>query len=106
MISVEPSDPGTPTSAQGDSTSAYREAHDRMRKAMRVQFSGDADADFLRAMIPHHEGAVEMARVAFDHARDPAVRRLARAVVEIHTAEVALMRRWLKTPTAERDRQC
>ena len=39
-------------------------------------YAGNPDVDFLAMMIPHHEGAVEMARLVLVHGRDPATRRL------------------------------
>ncbi len=57
--------------------------------------SGDADRDFLAMMIPHHEGAVEMARLVLVHGRDPATRRLAEDIIAGQTAEIEGMKRRL-----------
>lgn len=57
--------------------------------------SGNPDADFLAMMIPHHEGAVEMARLILVHGRDPATRRLAEEIIASQTVEIAGMRQRL-----------
>lgn len=65
----------------------------RMMEDMhRPGYSGDPDADFLAMMIPHHEGAVEMARLVLVHGRDPLTRRLAEEIIASQSAEIAAMR--------------
>jgi uncharacterized protein (DUF305 family) len=56
---------------------------------------GDPDRDFLAMMIPHHEGAVEMARLVLIHGRDPATRRLAEDIIASQAVEIAAMKQRL-----------
>ena len=55
-------------------------------------YSGNPDVDFLNMMIPHHEGAVEMARLVLIHGKDPLTRRLAEEIIASQTAEIGAMK--------------
>ena len=71
---------------------------DKMHKdMMTVRPSGNPDIDFLATMIPHHAGAVEMARLVLIHGRDPLVRRLAEEIIAAQQAEIAAMEARLRT---------
>ena len=77
------------------SVKAYAAANDRMHKDMSIVYSGNADVDFVKGMIPHHQGAIDMAKVVLEHGRDAQIRRLAREVIKAQTSEIAMMKRWL-----------
>lgn len=57
--------------------------------------TGRPDVDFLAMMIPHHAGAVEMARAVLRHGRDAATRRLAEDIIASQTIEIEGMQRRL-----------
>jgi uncharacterized protein (DUF305 family) len=68
-------------------------------------YTGNPDIDFLAMMIPHHEGAVEMARLVLVHGRDPLTRQLAADIIASQVVEIEAMRRRLgilkRSPPAE-----
>ena len=72
-----------------------RQAMDRMMHAMHATPTGDADIDFLAMMIPHHAGAVDMARAVLRHGRDAATRQLAEEIIASQTIEIEGMQRRL-----------
>jgi uncharacterized protein (DUF305 family) len=64
---------------------------DKMHREMATSRTGNPDVDFLASMIPHHAGAVEMARLVLIHGRDPLVRRLAEEIIASQQTEIAAM---------------
>lgn len=82
-------------SAMNPAQRAYAEANDRMHSAMGSNIPADADAAFIQGMIPHHQGAIDMARIVLDHGKDPEARALAQSIITAQEAEIAQMRSWL-----------
>ena len=76
----------------------------KMSKDMEAApMTSDPDKDFLAMMIPHHEGAVEMARLVLLHGQDPLVRRLAEEIIAAQQTEIVTMRQRLEILKAGRD---
>ena len=61
-----------------------------------IEPSDDADVDFVRLMLPHHQAAIEMAKAQLVYGSDPHVRRLAQEIITDQQSEIELMRLWLK----------
>lgn len=78
------------------SNAGYEAANAKMHKDMAIKLTGDADRDFLAGMIPHHQGAIDMAEVVLKHGKDPKVRKLAQDIIAAQKAEIAMMQEWLK----------
>lgn len=67
-------------------------AMSRMDKAMMVRPSGDPDRDFAEMMIPHHQGAIDMAEAELRFGNDTVLRRLAQGIIVEQQQEIAVMR--------------
>jgi uncharacterized protein (DUF305 family) len=82
-------------SGSGPSTPAFKEAEERMMKGMSApEYTGDADKDFVSHMIPHHQGAIEMAEVELKYGKDPELKRLAKNIINAQHDEIGFMQRW------------
>lgn len=75
---------------------AQMKAHEKMSVDMGgVKPSGDPDVDFVRMMIPHHQGAIDMAEVELKYGKDESRKALARQIIEAQEKEIAEMKDWL-----------
>jgi uncharacterized protein (DUF305 family) len=66
-------------------------AMSRMMAAMAVQPSGNVDRDFVATMVPHHQGAIEMAQAEFRYGHNEQLRRIAQEIIVEQTQEIAVM---------------
>lgn len=85
-------------SLKGDSSpssQAFAAANATMHKGMDIEFTGNADIDFLRGMIPHHQGAVEMAQIQLKYGNDSRTKKLAREIIRAQNLEIFWMQKWL-----------
>jgi uncharacterized protein (DUF305 family) len=85
---------GNPVTAQ------MNDAMARMHRDMAMPSSGDPDVDFAAMMIPHHQGAVDMARIELQSGKNPVLLRLAQGIIVEQLQEIDVMRRQLKSSAA------
>jgi uncharacterized protein (DUF305 family) len=70
-------------------------AHHKMMAAMdQTQPTGDADKDFVLMMMPHHQGAIDMAKVELQYGKDEKLRAMAQDIIQAQEAEIAEMKAW------------
>ena len=80
-----------------DSTKEFKAADMNMMKNMdAAPYTGNPDMDFRTHMIPHHEGAIAMAKIALKYANDAETKRMAQKIIDDQEKEVADMQAWLK----------
>ena len=91
MSNVTTADPAAGT----ESTKGFQAAMAQMMKGMMVAPTGVPDADFFTGMIPHHEGAVAMAKVQIAFGKDPELLKLANDIVKTQDSEIAIMKAWI-----------
>lgn len=96
-MSMEGSSGSSGSSSGGSpaqSNDAYAPSRMEMHKNMDVKPSGNPDLDFVNNMIPHHEGALAMAKVELENGKNPDLRRLAKNIIRTQEKEIAMMKRY------------
>jgi uncharacterized protein (DUF305 family) len=82
---------------KGDSSPSSLALHGvnaKMHEAMDITYTGNADRDFVAGMIPHHQGAIDMAKIVLAFGKDPEVRKLAEDIIKAQEQEIAWMKSW------------
>jgi uncharacterized protein (DUF305 family) len=87
---------GEPRGDQGEASRAFARANADMHTGMDIDFTGNADVDFAKGMVPHHQGAIDMARIVLKFGKDAEIRKLAEGIVAAQESEIAFMNDWLK----------
>jgi len=92
------------TAQAGSFDALMARAMERMHKDMAIASSGDPDRDFAAMMIPHHQGAVDMAKVELQFGKNPVLRRLAQGIIVEQLQEIEVMQRELRQlPAASKE---
>ena len=81
---------------ESPATMAFMEANMKMHGGMDIDYTGDADVDFVRGMIAHHQGAIDMARIVLEHGDDAEVTKLAEEIIAAQEGEIRWMTEWLE----------
>lgn len=97
------------TAVRADQTEDVKQMHEAYGQSMGAMkddmhhgmMSDDPDVAFAAGMLPHHEGAVEMAKIELKYGKDPEMLELARKIVAAQAAEIAQMKNWLKAHPAQ-----
>jgi uncharacterized protein (DUF305 family) len=76
--------------------SAMKAMDEGMRRA---PMTGDPDRDFAAMMIPHHQGAIDMAKAELLYGKNPILRRLAQEIIIAQNSEIEILQRELQHPT-------
>jgi uncharacterized protein (DUF305 family) len=85
-----------PAGSDAASTKDFKTAHMKMMENMKMEFTGNPDVDFVQGMIPHHQGAIDMAKVELQHGKDPDLKKMAQKIISDQEKEIADMQEWIK----------
>lgn len=82
---------------QNSAANPYAQSEMRMHERMMKAVGADASETFVRKMIEHHRGGVEISKIAVAQAKDPAARDKASKTMAMQNKEIAELQNWLKT---------
>ena len=85
----------TAAAPKNEAAAAFEAVNTKMHKDMTMEMTGDPDVDFMNGMIPHHQGAIDMANVLLKYGKDPVTRKLAEDIIKAQESEIAMMKDWL-----------
>jgi len=86
-----------PALSATNASAEYKASMDKMHKAMSKPMMGNADHDFAMMMLPHHQGAVDMAKIELKYGTDPKLRKMAEQIVKSQQKEIAELQEWLES---------
>ena len=78
----------------GAADKAFMESMQTMTMNLEMKPTGNADRDFVRMMLPHHQGAVDMAKVELQYGKDPMLRQMATDIIKAQNKEIGMMKSW------------
>lgn len=84
-----------PNPADSPATAGYKAAMKKMMMPA-TPYTGDADVDFMTQMKPHHQAAIDMAKVELANGKDPETKALAQSIITAQEKEIAVIDAWLK----------
>ena len=79
-----------------ESTPAYKQSMDKMMEGMSAPYTNDPDHDFVTHMVPHHQGAIDMAETELKYGSDAKLKQLAARIISAQQREIAVMQAWLE----------
>jgi uncharacterized protein (DUF305 family) len=95
MPGMDMSTMGAPKGDQGEASKAFAKANATMHTAMDIEYSTNTDVDFAKGMMPHHQGAIDMAKIELQYGKDPELRKLAEGIIAAQETEISFMKDWL-----------
>lgn len=78
-----------------DADKAFAQAMQKMMKNMQMKPTGNPDKDFVMLMMPHHQGAIDVAKVEVKYGKDPMLLKMAGEIIKAQEQEIGEMKAWL-----------